>query len=132
MKLSKAEKFFYANAGYSYDPKTEAEVQGRERGAKLLASADAAAKADGMWFSWATDDITNREFTDEGPEYRLFAVVAYIDDDGPSHMGEPEHCGSLSGVDFGPDNSPNDGSRAGRYARVVEAELALEYYGEEL
>lgn len=122
--LTKAERFFYDQAGYSYDQKTETPEQGRERCAVALAAAEIKAKTDGMWFSWTTDDTTNREFTNEGPEYRLFGCVSYLDNEDDTISSQ----NSVGGVDFGPDNSPNDGSKAGRYARVIEAELAQEYY----
>lgn len=38
--LSKAAQFFWRNAGYSYDPKTETAAQGRERCARSLAAAE--------------------------------------------------------------------------------------------
>lgn len=107
------ERFFYEHAGWSYDPKTETSEQGRRRCAKRLAQAEAFAKRHRMRFEWSKDDITNRSFTDEGPEYRLYQVLAYLDG---------RVCGSLGGVDFGQHGKP----ASEPYARVVEAELALD------
>jgi hypothetical protein len=110
--LHDAFTFFFENAGFSWNSSQgETEQQGRERCALDLAKAEAQGKALGFAFAWGRDDTTNREFTDEGPEYYLWRVALV-------HEGEAlEH---LSGVDFGKDGNPytND------YRRVVEAELA--------
>ena len=43
-KLAVDEKFFFDNAGYSYDPKIETAVEGKIRCAKQLALAERAAQ----------------------------------------------------------------------------------------
>jgi hypothetical protein len=50
--MTKQERFFYDQAGYSYDPKTETEKTGRERGAKHLAQAETYAREQGWYFQW--------------------------------------------------------------------------------
>lgn len=115
MALNTAQKFFYRESDYSYDPKTETERQGREKCARRLARAEALASKCGYSYHWTIDaDISSREFTNDGPEYQLWQVIMF-DADGMV-------CGSLGGVDFGPDGTPWGAA----YRRVVEAELASE------
>jgi hypothetical protein len=111
--MNAAEQFFYDNAGYSYS-QTENPEDARVRNAQQLARAVAWAASNGAWFRWTQDDMTNREFTDEGDEYPLWVCAASM----PSR--ETEYLG---GCDFGPiSNWPaND-----NYARVIEAELAVQ------
>ena len=110
-------RFFFANAGYSYTPGKETKLQGRWRCARDLASAERIASDRGYSFEWSQDDMTNRDFTDDGPEYYLWACVCR-DDSG-------NVVASLGGVDFGYERDPwmDD------YRRVVEAELASEAIG---
>lgn len=56
MALTKAEQFFYDHAGYSYDPATETEEQGRERCARNLAAAEAYADELDWTYSWEYDE----------------------------------------------------------------------------
>ena len=107
--------FFYAKAGYSYDPSTETKVQGRARGAKALARAESMARDSGLRFVWSIDpDIDASEFSDNNyPLYQCFMV-----------RGENEILQSFGGVDFGETGQPWGDS----YSRVVEAELALEHF----
>lgn len=107
------QEFFYEHAGYSIRS-GETEEQGRTRGATQLAAAEEWAGENCLAFHWDYDDITNREFTDEGNEYRLWFCVAR-DESGKVIQ-------SLSGIDFGEGGEPWGDS----YRRVVEAELALE------
>jgi hypothetical protein len=107
-------RFFFSHAGYSYDPKTETPTQGRWKCARRLAAAERTACANGYSFDWSQDDITNRDFTDEGPEYYLWQCVCR-DMSGAV-------VASLGGVDFGPDGEPWSSD----CRRVVEAELAAE------
>jgi hypothetical protein len=106
--------FFYAQAGYGYQPDQETKEQGRRRCAQQLADAERHASDCGLWFHWEQDDTTNREWTDEGPEYFTWRCLC-MDENGDS-------LSSLCGVDFGPDRDP----WMDEYRRVVEAELALE------
>ena len=110
-----AYQFFYANAGYGYDPITETPEQGKARGARLLARAERRASASGMSFHWFPDpEATSAEFDDKTEPYRLWCCVAQD----ASH----EVVASLGAVDFGPEGDPWTSD----YRRVVEAELALE------
>lgn len=106
-------QFFKEQAGYSYDPKTETQAQGRHRCALSLARAERLAKEKGMDFQWEPCDTTSEEFSNKRPFYRLWACQAHL---------EGEVVGSLGGIDFGRDVEP----WGQPYKRVVEAELALE------
>ena len=96
--MNSTEQFFYDNAGWSYDPKTETSDQGRRRGAIELARAEQWAKKQGYYFEWS-DDI-------EAPLY-CCAMYAH---------GQKYCAQSLGGID----------TCTGKYARVVEAELVLQ------
>lgn len=114
--------FFYAHAGYSWNPKTETPAQGRARCAKASAYAERCARDAGVVFGWNLDpDITSADWVPDGhdggrdcnpwPTWRCVGYTA----DGTVFA-------SLSGVDFGRDGSP----WGSPYRRVVEAELACE------
>lgn len=109
-----ARKFFYENAGFSYDPKKETPEDGRRRHACELADAEQRARNLGYSFAWEPDVIDSSDFSDEKPAWGLWMCVIYRPDG--------KVCGSLSGIDFGRDGSPHGDP----YRRVVEAELALE------
>ncbi len=104
----KAVAFFRKHAGYGYDPAKETEAQGRTRTARALAAAEKEAQERGWEVRWSHDDLPwDPGDTDYTPEEVLAAVL--YDEHG-------NVIGSLSGI--------ADPSKA--YARVVEAELALE------
>lgn len=108
-------KFFYDNAGYSYDPKTETPEQGRWHCARILACAELVADRLNMTFEWSIDpDIDSSDFDDDPEPWQLWQCAAF-DSDGYC-------CASLSGIDFGRDGEPWGSD----YKRVVEAELAAE------
>lgn len=73
------EEFFYKHAGYSYDPATETEEQGKRRGAAQLATAERFAAALGLSYSWEDDWGLNTSHAD------YFCADAYPD-------GEPNTC----------------------------------------
>lgn len=115
-RLSKAEQFFFDNAGASWKP-PETQTQGKIRGARALAAAETAARDGGYAFEWRPDPhIDSREFSDSRPYWRLWECLMR---DAAGHGV----VGSLSGIDFGRDGEP----WGDNYRRVVEAELALEY-----
>jgi hypothetical protein len=64
-KMSKDVKFFYDNAGYSYDPNTETADQGRFKGAKDLADAEIYARDNDWVFTWEWDDCGDFDNHDE-------------------------------------------------------------------
>lgn len=105
--LKAAEEFFYENAGYGYGP-GETPEQGRRRGAKLLAKAEAYAEQKGWKVSWEGDDDAYSQYKDE-PEVKEWLSAILRDEKG-------NVLGSLGSI--------GDPSR--EYGRVVEAELALE------
>lgn len=110
-----AVKFFTAKAGSSYDPKKETEAQGRARGARQLAAAEAWALGQNYSFTWEVDDSADSsDFSDEKPAWHLWVCTMR------DQHGHPVQ--SLGGVDFGRDGEPWGDD----YRRVVEAELALE------
>lgn len=123
MKLTRTEKqktpykFFFDNAGYSYDPKKETELQGRRRCAKAYAEAEARAIAEQVDFEWIVDPgVDSSEFSDEKPAWKLWGCMM---------RRNGRVCQSLWGIDFGRNGEPwND-----TYKRVVEAELACEEFG---
>jgi hypothetical protein len=107
-------EFFHEHAGYSYDPKTETEAEGRERCARELAKAESFAESVGWSCEWEIDDIDSSEF-DDSPEPWALWRARLVDRNG-------ETLDSLGGVDFGRDREPWGDA----YARVVFAELASE------
>lgn len=116
-KKESAVAFFYANAGYGYDPANETRHQGRKRGARALAQAEEWAKLN-LSFEWAVDDCDSSEFSDARPAWQLWTCCA---------RGENNTVmASLGAIDFGRDGSPWGES----YKRVIEAELALDAQGE--
>ena len=107
-------KFFLANAGYSWNPKTETETEGRQRSAESLAKAEDWALDNGYSFDWREDDLDSSEFSDERPAWTLWQCTMF--------NASGEIVQELGGIDFGRDGSPWGDS----YRRAVEAELALE------
>ncbi len=107
--------FFYEWAGYSWDPKTETQEQGRARGASELADAERIAREAGASFAWSIDpDIDSRSFSTRRPVWQLWQLIV--------HAPDGEVLTALGGVDFGRDGEPwGDPHR-----RVCEAECALE------
>lgn len=114
--------FFIANAGYSYDPKTQTPIQGRRECAKQLAFAEKRAHERGCSFSWEIDpNVTSADwisdFKDGGKHrhpWHTWLCVAR-DENGTAFA-------SLGGIDFGRNGEP----WGDPYRRVVEAELACE------
>ena len=100
--MTPAEQFFFDNAGYSYDPKTETPEQGRAKCAQRLAEAEAEADRRGWWVEW----------TDDGEEDGAQRWCALLRDSGSAVLG------SLGGLDV----------CAGPYTRVVAAELAADVF----
>lgn len=112
-------RFFHEHAGKCKRP-NESWAQGSWRGALALASAELRGERAGLSFHWEEDrDTDSSDFSDESPAWTLW-VCDLIDSDGESLAG------SLSAIDFGRNGSPHGES----YARVVQAELALQYFSE--
>lgn len=110
-------RFFRDHAGSSYAPDRETLAQGTWRGALNLASAELRGERIGLSFNWEIDpDIDSDSFSDEKPAWSLWVCDC---------IGPDGQC-SLGGIDFGRDGSPHGES----YARVVQAELACEYFSE--
>jgi len=106
--MTKIEQFFYDHAGFSWNPATETQEQGRERYAKALAAAEHLALEENWHYDWDWDNYDCGHAKGEC-------------------SGRPEYCqlwdaerasllASLSGICDADDN----------YRRVVQAELAVE------
>lgn len=115
--LSKAEAFFWENAGWSYHPDKQTPEQGRTEGAQLLAAAEAFARDAGMRFKWEHETHPDRSGIEhDGP---LWMCSAYVGGEEVEHLGN---------IDLGDGVDPWTGSEGHTYARVIEAELAYEHY----
>ena len=112
--MNSTEQFFYDNAGWAYDPKTETSDQGRRRCARSLAVAEQWRITNGAWFQWEQDDIDSSFFSDEQPVTPLFWCGMYL----PGHKHPVQ---SLGGID----------DRGSAYARIIQAELALQEMSEQ-
>lgn len=107
--LTKAEKFFFDNAGYSWTPGAETEEQGHEQAAKQLAKAEQWACAEGMRYQWGFDGFDSSEWSDDEPACPTWQCAMFNGD----------ICAAcLGGIDIENDADP--------YMRVIEAQLALE------
>lgn len=109
---TEAEQFFYDNAGWSYDPATESEEEGRWRCARVLAEAEARLKAGPYFVDHEPDDLPwDGDVPYDGPLWivTLYSVAGNLDG---------EILGSLSSVACEADDP---------YMRVVAAELASEW-----
>ena len=100
--LTDAQNFFFRNAGYSWDPRTETRYEGHERCALRLAQAEAMADELGWYLVWEDDPEAS---FDEGAQRYIASV----------RTSEGTLLQNLGGVD--------DCSH--RYGRVLFAELAL-------
>lgn len=110
--MNRAEQFFYNNAGYSYNPKTQTPEEGHIESAKHLAHMETLAEKHGLEYIWEHDPATDSsEFRDDCDPYPLWGCICV--------SPEGEHLNSLWGIDFGPDGEP----WGDNYQRVVEAEL---------
>lgn len=106
--------FFLANAGFSYDPKTETPAKGRARCARQLAKSERDATALGYTFEWFDDWTVGSHVQEYGEE---------------SYPNEPSTCESCvcrdaSGAVVASLGCIDDADRT--YRRVIEAELASE------
>ena len=107
-----ATEFFREHAGWSYNPATETAEQGRARGARALAEAEAWAAAAGVRFVWGDDwdvgdHVAEYDCYEEGEPATCERVLAYLGG---------EVVAALGCID---DATPE-------YRRVIEAELASE------
>jgi hypothetical protein len=117
-------KFFEEHAGWSYDPKTETSEEGRHSNAIALALAEAQAKKEYLSYVWTYDDIDTSSFEDTDNPHVLW-ICALMPENETYNCGIPA-LASLGGIDLGADGRPCSDP----YAKVIEAELALEYLSE--
>lgn len=109
-KLTTDQAFFFENAGWCFDPLKETREEGRTRCALNLAAAEALARESGLSFQWTED------------RYGAPNEYGCILFDSQGNAGP-----SLWAIGFRDDESPWGGDP---YRRVVEAELAAEFFGE--
>lgn len=114
-------KFFYDNAGYSYDPATETAEQGRERCARELARAEVYGRSEGWRAVWRDDPdgcigcaCGNDECMCCAAEPHETLECFIVTDTGVDVLAS---CGGIC-----------EPSR--EYCRVMEAELMLEALGD--
>jgi hypothetical protein len=116
-QLTTDQFFFYQNAGYSYDPKTETAEQGRLRCAVELAEAEAIGQRLGYVFEWDRDECPDLSWmSDEEREQENEVLCCRISDPDNTRYSLASLCGITD-----PDRN---------YRRVVEAELASEAIAE--
>lgn len=108
--MNKAEQFFYEHAGYSFDPKTETQEQGKLRCAKELAEAERIAANLEWRFEWVDDWMGSHDWKEYSGEPATCEQCTVYD---PSSN---RVLASLSCIDDADNN----------YRRVIEAELAAE------
>jgi hypothetical protein len=117
MKLTENEQFFYDHAGYGFNPSNgETAEDGKIRGARALALAEATAEAKGITFRWEDD-------WEIGSHKEFFGPDSAYDDH------EPDTCEQCDAIDASGEVLASLGcvDDAGKdYRRVVEAELAAE------
>ena len=112
-QLTPTQFFFYQNAGYSYDTKTETSEQGRLRCAKELAEAETVGQRLGYVFEWEFDENPDLSWMSDEERERDHEVLCcrIVDPENENHS-----LASLCGI-----TDPNR-----NYRRVTEAELASE------
>jgi len=109
--MTTAERFFWKWAGYSFDPKTETQAQGRRRCAALLAEAEAWAEGQEMTFTWEWDESPDLSFMDPDEAAEPHEVLVCI-----ARYRDGSVAASLGGI-VDPDSE---------YQREIAAELAAE------
>ena len=137
--MTKREQFFYDNAGFSYNPETETQEDGRIRCAQEMAKVEDEAQALGMYldvskesdcYAWHAsgdfDIVTSKSILEDGDDTELYPSFLV---ELRTHEGET--VGSVGGVTFdnGTQDSPTQERRT--YERVLFAELASEFFAEE-
>ena len=113
--MTTAEQFFFDNAGYSWNPDSESQQQGRTRTAQALARAEQYARNLGWSYEWSDD-------WGVGSHKKYYGAGSAYDEHEPNSceqclLFDEEHhvMESLGCID--------DADSA--YRRVIEAELAL-------
>lgn len=109
--MTKSEQFFYDNAGWNYDPKTETSKQGKLRCAVELAKAEAWFEDSGLEYAVLPDEDADLSWMDEAERNESHEVVGVV-----LQTPDGEHVQSLWGI---VDATPE-------YLRVIVAELASE------
>lgn len=110
--LTETEQFFYDHAGTSYNPTIETQEEGRIRGARDLAAAEARVKAGPYYVDHSPDDEPwDGDVPYDGPLWNV-DLYSVSDTDSPTLLGS---LGSVACEEGDP------------YMRVVAAELALEH-----
>lgn len=111
--MTQDEQFFFDTAGFSYNPATETEAEGKLKSAIAYAAAEAYARNELWYFEWVPDlEADPYDWDGEGPIGNEAYGCILRDASGKA-------LASLWGI-WDPD---------GTYRRVVQAELALEAKG---
>jgi hypothetical protein len=120
-----AVRFFYRNAGISYNPAKETREQGKRRSARALANAEQKAKDAGIQFRFSHEPYPDTSWMDESQleEFRQGGTVML---DALAILPCPDHSGckhdrvlaSLGGIHASGFSDP--------YLRVVSAEIAFD------
>lgn len=113
--MSNREKFFFDNAGFSYNPATQTPEEGHRECAVALAAAEVWGTLNGLTVEWADD----WSIGDHCAEFDCY----YDNDTGPETCETAvarDAAGSILASLCCIDDATND------YRRVVEAELAYE------
>ena len=102
--FNKSLQFFWDNAGWSYDPKTQTSEEGRLESAQALVISEYLSIDKGFSFVWDNDSDNPNEL-----------CCVCLDRNGVV-------LSSLCGIDLGKNADPY----TNEYSRVIKAELALE------
>lgn len=116
--------FFWHNAAWGYHPEKETPEQGRRACAVRLAAAENLAKERGVRYKWEHETDEDRSGIEH--DAPLWQCIAYLNG---------EVVGSLGSIDLGDGGDPwmwGIPRGGAKYARVVEAELALEHFKDEI
>ena len=123
-ELTTQEQFFYDNAGFSYDPKTETEDQGRHRCAIAMAKAENEARDKLYHFVWDDDSDGCIGCECGSSECQCFVTKGKI-----TETHQPQYCQMLNENDDIVQSLSGICDTDAKYHRVVQAELALEELG---
>jgi hypothetical protein len=117
--MTQTERFFFDNAGFGYNPKTETKRQGKKRWAQELAKAEAFASEHGWRAEWVCDEDADASFVDTWEDVKdrdAWHAEEHTAEGCVLKDASGETLASLWGI-FDADVN---------YRRVVEAELAQE------
>ena len=114
--MTRAQQFFYDNAGYSYNPSKESPKQGHYNSARRMAKAERIARVNGITFTWHYDPSGCSGCSCDSKDCACSTGAAH----------ETLYCLALNadGLIVGSLHGICGATR--EYRRVIEAELASE------